>query len=200
MINTVIFDIGNVLVSFDWQTVLHDLGFEGKKFEIIADATYRSADWDERDRGVLTARETMARFISHAPQYADEIRLAVDNVDKTIHQYPYTKPWIRALKDRGLKVYYLSNYGKEGYDATAGELDFLPLMDGGILSYEVKMIKPNPWIYAELFQRYHIDPQTAVFFDDNPKNVAAARGVGLTAFEFTGYDAACAELKKLGIL
>lgn len=200
MINTVIFDIGNVLVAFDWQSVLHELGFEGETFDIVADATYRNADWDERDRGVLTSEETMRRFISHAPQYEKEIRLAVDSVDKTIRQYPYTKDLIRSLKEHGCRVYYLSNYGEDGYEATKHELDFLPLMDGGLFSYEVKMIKPNPWIYAELFQRYGIDPHTAVFFDDNPRNVKAAENVGLTAILFTGYDAACAALKKLGVL
>ena len=36
MVNTVVFDIGNVLVDFRWQGLFEDLGFTGEKFEAIA--------------------------------------------------------------------------------------------------------------------------------------------------------------------
>ena len=41
MINTVIFDIGNVLAAYDWQTSLKSYGFSAEKYEILADAVYR---------------------------------------------------------------------------------------------------------------------------------------------------------------
>jgi putative hydrolase of the HAD superfamily len=42
MVNTVVFDIGNVLIDFRWQGLFEDLGFTGEKFEAIANATVRS--------------------------------------------------------------------------------------------------------------------------------------------------------------
>lgn len=200
MVNTVIFDIGNVMVSFDWEHSLRSFGFSEEKYEAIANATYRNPDWNEMDRGVLTPEECFARFISRAPQYRDDILTVLGALGDTIKQYDYAKPLIRTLHEKGCKVYYLSNYGKFGYEATKDELDFTALMDGGIFSYEVEMIKPNPWIYAELCKRYGIKPEEAVFLDDNLKNVEAARSMGMHAIHFTDYDTACEELKKLGAL
>ncbi len=196
MIDTVIFDLGNVLVAFDWQKSLASYGFPREKYEAIADAMYRHADWAEMDRGVLTVEEVTARFISHAPDYAEDIRRLVAENGKTIYQYAYTKPLLRALKEAGLKVYYLSNYGKYGYEQTKEQLDFLPMMDGGLFSYEVKMVKPNPWIYAELLARYAIVPDHAVFFDDNPANVAAAEKMGLHGRVFTSVAQAAKDLRS----
>ena len=91
MITTVIFDIGNVLVSYDWQTYLDSFGFSSEKREIIANAVFRNSDWNEMDRGVLTIEECIARFISHAPQYADDIRKAALGIRETIQPRAYTK-------------------------------------------------------------------------------------------------------------
>lgn len=200
MITTVIFDIGNVLVSFDWQKNLDSFGFPKEKREAIADAVYRSSDWNEMDRGVLTLEECAARFISNAPQYAEDIRKVVLATAGTIQPLSYTNDFLKTLKARGLKTYYLSNYGKFGYEVTKEKLDFTKLMDGGLYSYEVQMLKPNPWIYAELCRRYDITPSEAVFLDDTLKNVEAAKAFGMHGIHFTGYEQGCAELRKLGVL
>ncbi len=123
MINTVIFDIGNVLVAYDWQSCLKSYGFSEEKYEVLANAGYR--------------------------------------------------------------LYYLSNYGEYGREQTKNELDFISLMDGGLFSYEVQMVKPTRWIYAELFRRFQIRPDEAIFFDDNLANVLAAREMKLHAEVFT---------------
>lgn len=196
MINTIILDIGNVLAAFDWQKNLRSYGFPDEKYEALADAVYRHADWAEMDRGVLTVGEITERFVSHAPQYAADIRRLIADTRKTIYQYPYTKPFLKKLKEDGYRLYYLSNYGEFGCQETKEALDFLPMMDGGLFSYEVKMIKPNRWIYAELLRRYQIDPAEAIFFDDNPENVKAAREMGLHAAVFTSVEEALSEIQK----
>lgn len=185
MITTLIFDIGNVLVAFDWQANLKACGFSEEKREAIANAVYRSEDWNEMDRGVLTLEEVTQRFVRRLPQYEEDIRRLITDTRATISRYPYTKPLLRALRAAGFKTYYLSNYGEFGYEQTKDQLDFISLMDGGLFSYEVKMIKPNPWIFAELLARYDINPAEAVFFDDNPLNVKAAQKMGLQAEVFT---------------
>lgn len=142
MITTVIFDIGNVLAAYDWEDALKRLGYSKETREIIGNAVFRSADWNEMDRGVLTLEELLQRFIKRAPEYEKEIRQAIYNYKDMAHQYDYTKPWLKELKEKGLRLYYLSNYGEFGVQETLEALDFRELMDGGIFSYEVKMIKP----------------------------------------------------------
>ena len=54
MINTIIFDIGMVLVDFCWRDMLHGFGLEGDDFEIVANATVRHPAWEEFDKGTMT--------------------------------------------------------------------------------------------------------------------------------------------------
>ena len=109
MITTVIFDIGNVLAAYDWEGSLKRLGYSDETREIIGNAVFRSADWNEMDRGVLTLEELLQRFIKRAPEYEKEIRQAIYNYKDMAHQYAYTKPWLKELKEKGLRLYYLSN-------------------------------------------------------------------------------------------
>ena len=197
MITTIIFDIGNVLAAFDWPASLRKWGFPEEEYETIADALYRSEDWNEMDRGVLTIEEMLTRFCNKAPQYAEDIRKVIENFADTIHQYPYVKPMIHELKERGYKVYFLSNYGEYTYEKTKGELDFIELMDGGIFSYKMKLIKPDKWIYLALLEKYGIQAEEAVFFDDNVKNVEAACRLGIHGIVFEGYEQAMRELEDL---
>ncbi|MDO4521651.1 MAG: HAD family phosphatase [Eubacteriales bacterium] len=199
MITTVVFDIGNVLVHYDWKSYVDSFGFSEEKSQAIANAMFLSEDWNEMDRGVLTIEECIARFISNAPEYAEDIPRVLAGMGACIKQCAYTKPWIRELREKGLRVYFLSNYGAYALEATKPELDFRSWMDGGLFSYEVQLIKPSRWIYAEFCRRFRVNPEEAVFFDDNEKNIVSARDFGMNAFVFTTYEKACEELKALGI-
>ena len=200
MIKNIVFDIGNVLAAFDWEGTLRRMHLPEEEYESIADAVYRSSDWNEMDRGVLTTEEVIQRFCRKIPQYEEDIRKAIADYSGTIRQYPYTKELIRLLKEKGCRVYYLSNYGAYALEETKDQLDFTELMDGGLYSFEMQMIKPNRWLFMELLHRYGLKADETVFFDDNPKNAGAACEVGMKGITFTGYEAAKEKLKELGVL
>lgn len=200
MIKNVIFDIGNVLAAFDWEGNLKKFGFPKEEYEAIADAVYRSSDWNEMDRGVMTTEEVIRRFCARIPQYEADVRRVIGAYSGTIRQYPYTKKLIRILKENGYQVYYLSNYGEYALQETKKELDFTKLMDGGLFSYEVKMVKPNRWLFAELMRRYALKAEECVFFDDNPQNAQAACEIGMAGITFCGYEDAICQLEKYGVL
>ena len=63
MIKNVVFDVGLVLVEFNWQDYLDSFGFDEEKRERIAKATFQSPVWDERDRG-LYDEETLCTSVS----------------------------------------------------------------------------------------------------------------------------------------
>ncbi len=84
----------------------------------------------------------------------------------------------------------LSNYSRHLYDRTAQKMDFLPLLDGSIFSWQYGCIKPEETIYRYLFSEYNIDPARAVFLDDNIDNVKKSRELGMRAILFTGYETA----------
>lgn len=200
MIDTIVFDIGNVLVDFCWEEGFKELGFEGEVFEKVANATVRDKAWDLHDKGEYTSDVILDMFIKNAPPMEKEIRLMYDNFDVLIKGRDYAKDWIHRLKKKGYKVYILSNYSEKGYlELKDTVLDFLGEADGYILSYAVKMIKPEPQIYKLLFEKFSIDPATSVFIDDREENLEAGRAFGMRGIRFDTKEQVISDLKKIGV-
>lgn len=199
MIEAVIFDIGNVLVDFCWEEYLESFGFSKEIAKRVAKATVLSRAWDEFDRGGKEEEELIDAFVKNDPEIETEIRQICEDVHDMLRKRDYAIPWIQELKEKGLKVYYLSNFSKKAERECAHTLDFIPYTDGGILSYAEKIIKPDPKIYQLLIDRYGLVPEKCVFLDDKEENCQGAERSGIHAIRFTTKEAAIEELKKLGI-
>lgn len=199
MIKTVIFDIGNVLAEFDWQGYLKKFDFSEQVNEKLADATVRHETWDELDRGVLTLDETIEKFIENDPSIEKEIHLFFEDVHDIIKQYDYAIPWITELKEKGYQVLVLSNFPKNAHIQCKHALEFLNYVDGGILSYQDKVIKPDAAIYELLLERYQLNPLECVFLDDKACNLEAAKEFGISTILFFNQKQAILELEKLGV-
>lgn len=88
---------------------------------------------------------------------------------------------IKKLKEKGFGLYLLSNYSEELFTVHTAGLPFLELVDGGVISYQIHQIKPNPPIYEYLLQKYQLKAEDCLFFDDRPENTEAARKLGMQA-------------------
>ncbi len=181
---TIVFDIGNVLVGFAWEDYLGSLGFDEETYEHVADAMFRNEDWDVGDSGLATTQEWLALFIENDPAYEEQIRYIFENFGKSIVPYGYTRSWTMGLKQRGKKLYFLSNYSEEMFRQSKEQLDFLGFFDGGVFSWEEKCMKPDDAIYRVLLKRYRLTPGKCVFFDDRIENVEGARKAGMKAVLF----------------
>lgn len=199
MITTIIFDIGNVLVDFCWEEYLNSFGFSEQIVKRIAEATVLNSAWNEFDRGGSEEEELIDSFVRNDPGIEKEIRRICENIHDMLKRREYAIPWIKELKEMGYKVYYLSNFSKKAERECAHTIDFIPYTDGGILSYQVKIVKPDPEIYKLLMKRYELVPQECVFIDDREDNCQAARELGIHAIPFTTKENAIEELKKLGV-
>lgn len=199
MIRNIIFDIGNVLTDFRWEGFLRDKGFDDAMLARIANASVRSPLWNEFDRGEWTTEELMAAFIRQDPEIERELHLAYDDIKGMVTKRDYAIPWLRELKERGYGVYYLSNFSQKAYEDCQDALDFLPYMDGGILSYRDRLIKPAKEIYELLLSRYGLKAQECVFLDDTPVNVEAAKKLGFEGIVFGTKEQAEEELRALGV-
>ena len=102
----------------------------------------------------------------------------------SIVPYPVTERWLSYIREKGMKMYYLSNYSDEMYCQSEEQLSFLKTFDGGVFSWKEKCMKPDPKIYEILLKRYKIIPEQALFFDDRPENVEGARKVGINGVVF----------------
>ena len=199
MIKTIIFDIGNVLADFTWKEHYMRFGYMGEMLERLANATVRSEQWNEIDRGVLSEEEVLQCLINNDPEIEADIRRCLANAKGMVIRNEYAIPWIKELRQKGYQVLYLSNFGAKPERDCAEALDFLPYMDGGILSHREKVIKPMPEIYEILINRYHLTPEECVFLDDTERNLTAAAAFGIHTIHFENQKQAIEELKKLGV-
>ncbi len=198
MIDTVVFDIGQVLADFCWRDLFHELGYEGEKFDRIANATVLGPWWPESDRGVLTPQEIMRHFVEGAPEYKEEIEAIYVYAERLLKLRNYTLPWIRDLKRRGYRVYIISNMPEVLYlKSEKSNFCFLEETDGAIISYKEKMVKPGREIYELLCTRFQIDPAKAVFIDDSEINIQGAKACGIYGLLFQDEQQAKMELEKL---
>ena len=197
MIKNIVFDIGNVLAGFAWEDFYRSFGYSEEIFEKLADATVRSPFWNEMDRGKLSDEELLEGFIKNDSSIEKEIREVFENVEEIIQRFDYAIPWIRELKKKGYHIYVISNFSRKAHVECIKALDFLEEIDGEILSYQVKLIKPSPEIYQLLCSKYNLKAEECVFIDDLPKNVEAARKEGMKGLIFESLDQAQRELEEI---
>ena len=199
MIKNVIFDIGNVLTEFCWREFFESFGYSEDIIEKLADATTRNDSWNELDRGAMEVEDVIDLFVRNDPSIEKEIRQVTQNISGIIKKCDYAIPWITHLKEEGYHVYYLSNFFKKAEVECAHALDFLPYMDGGILSYKENLIKPDAAVYKLLMSRYELDPEECVFIDDRLDNCEAARALNITAIQFKSYEQVLDALREIGV-
>lgn len=197
MIKTIIFDIGNVLAGFAWKEYFRSFGYSQEILERIAAATVGSGFWGEYDRGILSDEEIMELFIRNDPGIERELRESLRDVSGMVVRYGYAVPWIKELKERGYQVLVLSNFGRKGYEDCKDALDFLEYVDGGILSFQVKVIKPEPEIYRILLERYELVPEECVFLDDTEENLRGAERFGIKTVHFRSREQARQEMEEI---
>ena len=184
-IRNIVFDLGKVLLQYDWESYLRSFSFDEKTYEIIADAIFRNPDWETGDAGTVTPEEWEELFVENAPDYESDIRRVFSGIRKTISPMPYTEEWIHYFRQRGLSLYFLSNYSEKLHQDTLEHMSFLNDFDGGVFSYEVKCIKPDLRIYQILLERFRLEPSETLFFDDRPENIEAAKKLGIHGVVFT---------------
>lgn len=199
MIRNIIFDIGNVLTVFSWQRFFAGFRYEEEVLRRLAKATVESSVWDEVDRGVWSDEQLVEGFIRNDPSLEPQLRRIFENVHGMVVKCDYAIPWIQSLQKAGYGCYYLSNFSQKAHRDCADALDFLDYMDGGILSYQDKVIKPDTKIYQLLLERYGLRAEESVFLDDTEKNLPPARALGIHTILFEDREQAALALEKLGV-
>jgi len=198
MIDTVVFDMGGVLVDFHPRKGLKDLGFSKECVDAFMSRIF-SGFWEECDKRPISREEIIRLFTKELPEYEKEVKILWEgtNTRALTNSYDYSKEWLKSLQESGLKVYILSNFGQVSFENHKEIYTFLEHTDGGVISYEVSQYKPNPDIYQTLIHKYGITPEHAVFIDDRKVNVDAARSVGMQGIVFESFKDCKEKLAEL---
>lgn len=199
-IDTIIFDLGNVLVQWSpanlYRKIFKD---EAEVNQFLNNVC--TMDWHTQQDAGRSPEEGTEALVKEHPDWAHPIRAFYARW-KEMFAGPIegSIQILKELKERGYKVYALSNWNAELYNRTIDDFTFLNWFDGKIISGEVKMKKPDEEIYRLLLQKFAVNPQNALFVDDNEKNVETAQKLGLHVHHFTTPEALRKELKTLKIL
>ena len=200
-IETIIFDLGGVLVDWNPKYVYNEV-FEGdtEKVDWFLNNICTS-DWNiQQDAGKLMSVAT-EELVAKYPECEDWIRLFYDRWEDMLKgDIPETVAILKNLKaSNKYRIYALTNWSAETFHIALERFDFLQLFEGILVSGAEKMIKPNKDIYELCLNRFNINPQKAIFIDDNEANVLGAESVGLKAIRFTSAAQLKTDLEKLSL-
>lgn len=184
-----IFDVGGVLIGYRWKELfMDDFGLSDEGAEELGRIIFDDPIWPDYDRGFVKTDALVDHYCKAYPESEYYFKRLIYENDKMATEREAVWAKIASLKDSGYGIYILSNYSEYLFKKHTGHMPFGKLLDGGIVSYEVGAIKPEPAIYKMLLDKYALDPATCIFFDDIEKNVEAARKFGIESFLVTSEE------------
>ena len=201
MIKNVIFDLGGVVVNFSPKRYLEERFSNMKTEQFLYNTIFDSVLWGELDRGTEEREVTEQNMLKIAKENGRlfEAQAVLDEWQDMLEPRLDTIKLIKKLKENGYKVYYLSNIAQDIFKLISEKNGFSELFDGGIASYEVNLLKPEPEIYTLMLEKYSLVAKETVFCDDTRKNITAARALDIRAVHFLSAAQFEKELKSINV-
>lgn len=182
-IDSVVFDIGNVLMYFSPHHVLDVLFGEDEPLKAeLLHRVFESSHWLDLDRGTATYEQAVERMAQGRADLRPKIELIFARWMELKTPIPEGVAALRRCREKGKRTYVLSNYHQPGFEWLLQKHDFFSLFDGYVVSCYLHLLKPEPEIYRELIERCSLDPARSLFLDDTRVNVEAAMEAGIQGF------------------
>ncbi|MDA3811753.1 MAG: HAD family phosphatase, partial [Spirochaetaceae bacterium] len=173
MIRNIIFDLGNVLMDFQPMDYLNSKGLNQVEIDFLYREIFLSNEWVELDRGTITREEALKTFCIRNPEESELIRSHSD-FENILTPLSDNVQILKELKDKGYKLYYLTNYHDDLFEYSFNKFEFFKIFDGGVVSAHVKLIKPDIRIFQKILDKYFLKTEETLFIDDLKANVHTA--------------------------
>lgn len=198
MIDTVVLDLGNVLVRWDPTRP-----FVGRLPVPDADAFLTDFDFmafnhlQDAGRSWADARVDLA---ATAPEHVRALDVYVEHFADTLAG-PVPGSWdlVRDLHALGVRLLGLTNWSAETFHLAEPAAPAIGLLEDVLVSGEVGVAKPDPRVFDLLTRRFGLLPSRTVFVDDSAANVAAGAAAGFDAVLFTTAEALRVDLAARGV-
>jgi 2-haloacid dehalogenase len=200
-IDTIIFDLGGVLIHWDPRTLYRKI-FKSEEEITWFLENICTHDWNEKQDAGRPFAEATQELIGKFPEYKEQITAWYDRWPETIGGPVHsTVDLLRKIREsKKFKLYALTNWSAETFPWALDNFEFLHWFEGIVVSGVEKTRKPFPEFYQTLFGRYSVDPEKALFIDDSFRNIEAAKNMGLNTIHFQSPEQLANELRALGIL
>src|SRR5687768_540599 len=201
-INTIIFDLGGVLIDWNPRYVFDDNYFDTAEKRDYFFNNICTNDWNEEQDAGRSIVEATQILVQQFPDWEQPIRDYYGRwTDMLKASIPETVELFRELKkSERYKIYALTNWQAGLFDIALVRYNFLHWFDGRVVSGEEKTRKPFPEFYQRLLNRYNVKPEEAIFIDDNLRNVKAAETLGITSIHFQSTSQLKEEIKRYNLL
>lgn len=175
---TYLFDIGNVLLAFDFTPALKSLKGDSYDPEAIGKIIARKDDFEsgkipvdeyiEWASGLLDSKATEVEF-----------RKAWNSIFT-----PITATWELAaqLKAEGHRLILYSNTNAIHAPYCLETYSVFEHFDHAVFSHEIGAIKPQDDFFLRSFEQFNIIPEDTIYIDDMPENIQAGKAHGLRSF------------------
>jgi epoxide hydrolase-like predicted phosphatase len=197
MVKNIIFDLGNVLISFKPSEY-----FDKKKYPETIKATilsdiFGSKEWQMLDKGEITTSEAIDAIAIRSTLNKEEIAHIFNLRTDLMFPLDQNVRLLPELKKQGFRLYYLSNFPLDIFDEIRSGYYFFKFFDGGLISAEVKSSKPESRIYEIFLERYSLVAEECLYIDDIEINVKAAEMIGMTGLFTNGSLQISKEIEKV---
>lgn len=166
--------MGNVLVRFDPELFINRYSVSERDKKFLRDEVFHSVEWVMMDRGSMDEATAESRILPRLPEQLRSVaRELIEKWDEPILPVDGMLELLQTLKQNGYRLYLLSNAAARQHKYWV-RADASKLMDGTLISADVKLLKPDPKIYRAFLKKYELKPEECVFIDDTPINVEGA--------------------------
>lgn len=197
MIRAVIFDVGGVLLRTMDKAPRTALAEKyGLTYEEMDEAVFGSESAKQAGVGAISEEEhwqSVARRFRLTSEEMPAFRANFwggDRLDRVLLDF------IRSLRP-GVKTAVLSNAWSNAREVVIGQYEMTDAFDVIIFSAEARLAKPDPEIFRLVLKELGSRPEEAVFVDDVPENVAAARALGMHGIVFKNPEQVMREIRGL---
>ncbi len=198
-IRGVILDYGEVLCFRPHEAHMRRMadifGVDVQHFAKLYDKNRRAYD-----RGDLSAEQYWSVFAAETGVQVSSQQLSSLrqwDVEMWSNLNPAMISWIQALKSAGIRTALLSNMQLDMAKKVRAEFSWIKELHTAVLSYELRLAKPEAGIYEHCLRGLGTSPEETLFIDDREVNVEGARKVGLQAISFESPDQLRKELAVL---
>src|ERR1700683_2277352 len=195
----VVFDLGGVLIDWNPRYLYRQLFSDEAAMETFL-ATICTDAWHRRHDLGVDVTASCRQLADRHPLHRDLIMAWAERGEEmAAGEFDGTVEILRALSDQGVSCYALSNMEPDAFAIRRDRFAFMNWFDGHVISGLEGVAKPDREIFELLLSRYQLDPSRTVFIDDVPRNVEAARELGLLAVRYTSADGLRSALAGQGL-
>jgi putative hydrolase of the HAD superfamily len=187
MIRNIVFDMGNVLIRFDPDSFMDQVGItDPEDRKIVNRELFASVEWALMDMGLETEDTFEPKVLARIPnRLREKVRGLLRNWAYPRQYMPGMPELVQRLKQAGYRIYLLSNASKD-QPRYWNTFPVSRLFEGTLISCDAGIVKPDPRIYRLFTERFSLQPAECLFIDDQPPNVAAAIRAGWSGIVFQG--------------